>query len=645
MSRIEQQYGDLPAIRRYTRELMTGEARSVLLNVALALAVAVTEGMGLLLLLPLLEIAGVTADASAAGDLSRYVMARLDALGISASAAAALALYAGIMTVRAFLVRFSVVACVRLQERFLLLRRERLFRAMLGSRWERVAGNRSGALVHALTGDLENAADAPSHLLALFTGSLIALVYLGVAVHLSLPVTMLGAVGGIALLLILRRRRHVARRAAQSVDEMTADLFAATAEHVDGLKTTKAYGAERRSEHLFAMQSGAVANANEQCEKHFANARTVLDIGAVIVLALAIYVAHDVLSLGTAAILVLLYIFGRVTPRLAGLQSSYQHLMLAMHPYARVMRAIDHWEAASEGAAADGVALRLHHALAVRGVHYRYPEPEDLPARPDPARELPIARPHALRDTTLNIGAGITTAVVGPSGAGKSTLADLVLGLLFPQEGRVEIDGVELTSERAGAWRQRVGYVAQETHLFNDTIRANLLWARPDATEEDTRAALAQASAASFVDALPHGLDTVVGERGRSVSCGERQRLALARALLRRPELLVLDEATSSVDPENEREIQRAVESLRGRMTILVITHRLATIRDADVIHVMDRGQIVESGTFESLLRRGGRFAALCRAQGVAYAPPGFSPSYELPEAREPYASLGAHNE
>lgn len=620
MPRVEQQYQSIPTIRRYTRELTRGASGSVLLNVALALAVAATEGMGLLLLLPLLEIAGVTADAGAVGDLPRYVMARLDALGVSASAAAALALYAAIMTVRAFLVRSSVVACVRLQERFLLMRRERLFRAMLGSRWERVAGNRSGALVHALTSDLENAADAPSHLLALFTGSLIALVYLGVAVQLSLPVTMLGAVGGTALLLILRRRRHAARRAAQSVDELTAHMFAATAEHVDGLKTTKAYGAERRSEHLFATQSRAVANANEQCEKLFANARTVLDVGAVIVLALAIYVAHDVLSLGTAAILVLLYIFGRVTPRLAGLQSSYQHLMLAMHPYARVMRAIDHWEAASEGGATDSAALRLQHALVLRAVHYRYPEPEDLPAYPDPTRELPLARPHALSDTTLTIGAGITTAVVGPSGAGKSTLADLVLGLLFPQEGRAEIDGVQLTPERAGAWRQRVGYVAQETHLFNDTIRANLLWARPDATEEDMRAALVQASAANFVDALPDGLDTVLGERGRSVSCGERQRLALARALLRRPELLVLDEATSSVDPENEREIQRAVESLKGRMTILIITHRLATTRAADVIHVMEQGRIVEIGTFEGLLRRGGRFAALCRAQGVVSA-------------------------
>ena len=609
-------------VRRYVRELTAGARQRVLLTVTLALAVAATEGLGLLLLLPLLEIAGVTVSGGVAGDLTRDVTARLDMIGASASPPFVLGLYAAVMTARALLVRSSVIACVGLQEQFLLARRRRLYRAMLESRWERVAGHRAGALSHALTADLENAADAPSHLLSLVTGALLALVYLGVAFSLSVPLTMLGAVGGAALLLVLRRRRHAARRAAQSVHDMTAELFAAAVEHVDGLKTTKAYGAERRSEQLFATQSTGVADAHERCERLFADARMLLDAGAVIVLALSIYVAHDLLNLGTAAILVLLYIFARVTPRLAGLQSSFQQLMLAMPPFARVTRAIDDWEAAAEGVADNGARPHLERALILRGVRYEYSEPDDPPGRGQPrSARVPSARPPAIRDATLTIRAGATTAVVGPSGAGKSTLADLVLGLLSAQQGHVEVDGEALTPARARAWRERVGYVAQETYLFNDTIRANLRWAHPDATDEDIRAALALAAADGFVDALPDGLDTVVGERGRRLSCGERQRLTLARALLRRPELLVLDEATSSVDAENEREIQRAVESLRGRMTMLVITHRLATIRAADVIYVMDRGRIVDSGSFESLLHRGGRFAALCRAQGLAPAP------------------------
>lgn len=627
----EAEVAGLTAVRRYLRELTAGSRGRVTLTVALALAVAVTEGIGLLLLLPLLEIAGVTVSGDIAGNLVTDVRVRLGLMGVPATALVVLGLYVAVMTTRALLVRCSVLASVRLQERFLLSRRQRLYRAMLESRWESVAGHRAGALVHSLTGDLEDAADAPSHLLALLTGGLLALVYLAVAFRLSAAVTMLGVLGGAVLLLVLRRRRHAARRAAMDVHELTAELFAAAAEHVDGLKTTKAYGAERRSERRFAAESGAVASANERCERLFADARTLLDAGAVVVLAVSIYVAHDVMNLGAAAILVLLYIFARVTPRLAGLQSAYQQLLLAMPPFMRVARAIDCWEASAEGAGGNGSSLRLRRAIALRGVRYRHPDADVLPS---PMEAASSPRPPALRDVTLTIAAGATTAIVGPSGAGKSTLADVVLGLLFAQEGQVEVDGVELTPARARAWRERLGYVAQDTFLFNDTVRANLSWGHPDATDEDIRRALALASAEEFVDALPDGLDTVVGERGCRLSCGERQRLTLARALLRRPELLLLDEATSNVDGENEREIQRAVETLRGRMTILVITHRLATTRAADIIYVMDRGRVVESGSYDSLVRRGGRFAALCKAQGLTCA-------VDAP-SQEPYQAVAA---
>lgn len=611
--------GGFATVRRYVRELTSGARRRATLTVSLAIAVALTEGLGLLLLLPLLEIAGVTANGGAAGDLTHAVRSRLDLVGVIVNAPVVLGLYALVMAARALLVRSSAISCVRLQEHFLLSRRQRLFRAMLEARWERVAGHRAGALTHSLTAELEDAAEAPSHLLALLTGALLTTVYLVVAFRLSAAVTMLGVLGGATLLLVLRRRRHAARRATQEAHELTADLFAAAAEHVDGLKTTKAYGAERRSEQIFAAESAAVANANERCERLFADSRTMLDTGAVIVLALSIYVAHDVMNLGTAAILVLLYIFARVTPRLAGLQSAYQQLMLAMPPFERVMGAIDRWQASAEGTNDDGTQIRLQRALELRGVRYRYRMAADLLPSPGGRTDnTMVVRPPALRDVTLTIAAGTTTAVVGPSGAGKSTLADILLGLLFAQAGRVEIDGVELTPARARAWRERVAYVAQETYLFNDTVRANLRWGAPHATDEEMWTALGLAAADRFVDALPAGLDTVVGERGRSLSCGERQRLTLARALLRRPELLMLDEATNSVDAENEREIQRAVESLKGRMTMLVITHRLATIRAADVIYVMDRGRIVESGDFDALVQRGGRFASLCHAHGLA---------------------------
>jgi ATP-binding cassette subfamily C protein len=224
----------------------------------------------------------------------------------------------------------------------------------------------------------------------------------------------------------------------------------------------------------------------------------------------------------------------------------------------------------------------------------------------------------ALASVKLTIPAGQTTAIVGPSGAGKSTLADLLLGLIVPTEGRVLVDETPLTPGLLPAWRDQIGYVPQDSFHFHDTVRTNLLWARPDASEAELQEAL-EVAAAGFVKRLPQGLDTVLGDRGVRLSGGERQRIALARALLRRPAMLILDEATSSLDSENERRVQDAIERLHGRLTILIITHRLTTVRRADLIHVLDGGEVVESGNWDALLNGStGRFRSLCDSQGLS---------------------------
>ncbi|MGE5748314.1 MAG: ABC transporter ATP-binding protein, partial [Gemmatimonas sp.] len=222
-----------------------------------------------------------------------------------------------------------------------------------------------------------------------------------------------------------------------------------------------------------------------------------------------------------------------------------------------------------------------------------------------------------LSNVTLTIPAGKTTAIVGASGAGKTTLADILLGLISPGSGAVLIDGVPLDDSSVASWRSQIGYVPQDAFLFNDTVRFNLDWAARDASESEMLAALTSASADEFVSRLPMGLDTVIGERGVRLSGGEKQRLSLARALLRRPGVLILDEATSALDSENEERIFRAILDLHGEMTIVVITHRLSTIRNADLIHVLDNGKLVASGTWDELLAAdNSRFRELSRLQG-----------------------------
>jgi len=218
-------------------------------------------------------------------------------------------------------------------------------------------------------------------------------------------------------------------------------------------------------------------------------------------------------------------------------------------------------------------------------------------------------------DLSLMIPAGATTAIVGPTGAGKSTLVKLLLRFYEVTDGRITLDGHDLRALNLTDLRRAIGLVSQDVFLFHGTVRENIAYGRPEASEAEIEAAARAAEAHGFIERLPQGYETVVGERGQKLSGGQRQRLSIARAVLTDPPILILDEATSAVDNETEAAIQRSLARISHSRTVIVIAHRLSTVRHADRIHVLDGGRLVEQGTHEALLARGQLYAALWRVQ------------------------------
>ena len=253
--------------------------------------------------------------------------------------------------------------------------------------------------------------------------------------------------------------------------------------------------------------------------------------------------------------------------------------------------------------------------LQISDVNFAYPKVNIASGLHDDMEEYEHLRPEVLHDVTVTIPAGSTTAIVGASGSGKSTLAALLARVWDPDSGSISIGGVDLREDTQDHIRSVVTLAPQRAHVFNDSIRANLLLARPDASDAELCDALEAVDLSEWIAAESEGIDTQVGEMGERISGGQRQRLALARALLRETPIMILDEATSQVDRETEARVLAGIRRRTSEKTLIVVAHRLDTIRDVDRIIVMDSGRIVESGTWDELYESGGALRALAERE------------------------------
>lgn len=560
---------------------------------ALTVVAAAAEGVGLLFLVPLLNLLGIAGSERVAGGVSGLFGGYL---GLEV----ALLVYLLVVVVAAVVVRARSLAVTRLRLTYVDDLRQRLHASLLGMEWVAFARLRGADITHVAINEAGRAAQGLEFLLRLAAAAIEVPVLIAVAFGLSPAMTVGGmAIGGVAaaLSLPLHRRAYAIGRATGAAHQA---LLRDLSDDISGMRVVRSHGAEEARHSRFGERMHAVRATQLAHQRSATMARAVTQVTAAACTAIGVAVAVHGLQLALADTLVLVAAFARLAATVLRLQDLWQTVLNALPAHTAVCDMLAVCRKAAEPLEEGASAPVLRGAIQLDGVGFRHRE----------------SGPAALDGISMAIPAGSVTAVVGPSGAGKSTLADLLLGLLAPDCGEVRVDGQRLDGAGRRAWRRRVGYVPQDSFLFHDSVRANLLLGAPDADEAALWRALERAAADGVVRGLPQGLDTLVGDRGTALSGGERQRVALARALLRDPDLLILDEATSALDGESEGRVLAALEGLRGRVTLVVVAHRASTVRWADRVVVLDGGRVMAEGTWDAVERSAGDLLARLHLTG-----------------------------
>ena len=541
--------------------------------VGLLVLSGLAEGVGVATLLPILEY-GVADPGAETSPVGRAFAEILTTIGLEPTLLVLLSIIVVAMSLKGAFRWLAMREVGYVVARVAMDLRLRLIRAIMHAEWTYFTSQPIGHFANAISSEAHRSASAYREACSALAGLIRVVVY-GVFVFLvSWKIAVLSAVVGLAILSVLSGLVDRARRAGRQQTSVARALIRRLTEALPSIKPVKAMAREHLLLPLLEAETFGYNVAQQRQVAASESLRSFQEPLLVLALAIGLYSILQATSTPFATVLVLAFLFYRLVGSLNTVQSQYQTMAIGESAYFSMASLIREAEASCESQVGTIPAPVLSQGVEFRNVSFAYAEAK------------------VLDEVDLSIQTGQFVALIGPSGSGKTTIADLVVGLVRPTSGEILVDGVSLASIDAVSWRSRIGYVPQDLLLFHDTVEKNLTLGNENISSDQVERALRDAGAWKFVNCHPDGVQQIVGERGALLSGGQRQRIAIARALVEQPQLLILDEATTALDPETERDICRTLVKLKDHVTILAISHQAAIREVADIVYEVDSGRV-----------------------------------------------------
>lgn len=555
-------------------------------NIFYMLLSAAMNGVGIFMLIPLLTVVGVGNETHLVIPFFNGLIERIQFYEKSKVILCILFIYIFLIIIQSIINRKMSILNSQQMYGYGKYLRNLLFEKILKSEWKCFTEKKNSEIISAFTTEINRNSSSVIFLMKIISQIIIGVVQLSIAVIISPWLTFLVTICGIIIFLLMNNSLLQTKKMGYKLTETNKELLGKINEQITGFKEIKSYGIENEEK----LRAEKLSTDFEENMIEFTKLQSKIEIfykvSAAFIISFFLYITIIYLKLNSAEMIVVVYVFSRLWPIFISFQNSIQAIFMTLPSHILLENMIFYFENNKEHKIENNKVLNLNEKIVLKNIEFKYEEDNGM---------------FKIENLNIEIKAKEITALVGKSGSGKSTIIDIIMGLLKPQNGQILLDDMIIGIDNIDVFRKNIGYIPQNLFMINGTIRDNLLRFNPNVTEYEIIEALEISGAYQFIKNMPNGLESIVGDMGVKLSGGEKQRIIFARALLRKPKILILDEATSALDNENEYKIQSVIEKLKGKITIIIIAHRLSTIKNADKIIVVDNGKIVEEGDYSIL--------------------------------------------